>query len=359
MNILLFPCHSILEHDEYKMFHEMGHQVFSIGSYFDPTKPQDPIRPPIDDKDKPAFRSAWNRRMEAREVPKTFWNRFANKLLKWPWHDSLEKFPEELLDWADVIIIYHLDHIFLKHWRAIRRKKVIWRTIGQCLEGNEKRMKRFRDDGVLIVRYSTMERNIPNYIGEDAVIGFYKDPDEYHGWTGHEERVMLCGQSLLGRSDHVSYPALDHISKPFKRVIVGRGNHDLPDWIGKDLNYLELKEQIRVNRCGVYAGTKPASYTLFLMEMMMMGMPVVALGKKHCNYLGYDLYELPQIIDHGVNGFCSDDEDELIACIRKLMEDGDYARQIGNAGRQTAINRWGKARIRQEWTDFFAKLDAG
>jgi hypothetical protein len=31
-------------------------------------------------------------------------------------------------------------------------------------------------EGLEIVRYSPMERNIPGYIGEDALIRFYKDP---------------------------------------------------------------------------------------------------------------------------------------------------------------------------------------
>lgn len=356
MNILLFSCHSILEYDEYKLFHEMGHQVFSIGSYFNPTAPHDPIRPPIAAEDRPELRSAWDHRPSKKIVPTTFGERLKHSMWKRIGRESKDRIPQELIEWADVIIAYHNDDTFHNNWRSIRHKKVVWRTIGQSTKGNERRMKKFRRDGALIVRCSQMERNIPNYIGDDAVIHFHKDPEEYHGWTGHENRVMMCGQSFLRRPEFVSFPVLDRITKPFKRVIIGRDNAALADWIGRDLNYLELKEQIRANRCSVYAGTKPASYTLFLMEMMMMGMPVVALGKKLGNLPNYDLYELPHIIDHGVNGFCSDDENELIDCIGKLMSDWDCARRIGLAGRQTAIDRWGKAKIRQQWTEFFAKL---
>ena len=36
MKILYLPCHSVHEYDEVRMFHEMGHEIFSPGAYFNP-----------------------------------------------------------------------------------------------------------------------------------------------------------------------------------------------------------------------------------------------------------------------------------------------------------------------------------
>jgi len=47
MKILYLSCHSVLEFDEVKLFHELGHEVFSPGSYVEPLNPGDPMRPGI------------------------------------------------------------------------------------------------------------------------------------------------------------------------------------------------------------------------------------------------------------------------------------------------------------------------
>jgi len=48
MNILYVSCHSILEHDEIKLFSELGADVFSHGAYRNPQQVDDPKRPVLD-----------------------------------------------------------------------------------------------------------------------------------------------------------------------------------------------------------------------------------------------------------------------------------------------------------------------
>ena len=45
LRMLYLSCHSILEHDEIKLFTELGIDVFSHGAYLDPNAPDDPMRP--------------------------------------------------------------------------------------------------------------------------------------------------------------------------------------------------------------------------------------------------------------------------------------------------------------------------
>jgi len=87
----------------------------------------------------------------------------------------------------------------------------------------------------------------------------------------------------------------------------------------------------------------PMRYTslpLAVVEAMTIGMPVVALATT----------ALPDVIEDGVNGYISQDPDELIARMRGLLEDPELARAIGARGQQTARERFGLDRFNADWT---------
>ena len=72
--------------------------------------------------------------------------------------------PDAILDWLgdDGIIIYHhyLDRLFgqwdrIKDWmRGSSQRRVIWRSVGQSVEWNERQAAPFRKDGLERVAYS-------------------------------------------------------------------------------------------------------------------------------------------------------------------------------------------------------------
>jgi glycosyltransferase involved in cell wall biosynthesis len=117
-----------------------------------------------------------------------------------------------------------------------------------------------------------------------------------------------------------------------------------------------MKQKMRDARAYIYTGTQPASYVLNLIEAMMTGIPIVALGPKHGNSLNIgkdaDLYEIPDIINNGVNGFWSDDIEQIREWTRALINDVRLARRIGEMGRQRAIELFGMEVIKQKWSDF-------
>jgi glycosyltransferase involved in cell wall biosynthesis len=87
----------------------------------------------------------------------------------------------------------------------------------------------------------------------------------------------------------------------------------------------------------------------------MTGIPVVAIGRVLANigvYVGVDTYEVDKIIQNGVNGFCSDNKEELRKDIEFLFEHPEEAKQIGEAGRKTAIELFGKENIAKKWREF-------
>lgn len=338
MKILYLSVHSILEHDEYKLFTELGHQVFSIGSYINPTTPHDPKRPSV----------------------KAPVNEY---LLNVALQSSQDNLHEKMIEWADVIIIMHRPDWVNSNWEKIKHKKVILRTIGQNTPDQELQLQSARSQGLKIVRYSPEEKRIQGFAGEDAVIRFYKDPEEFCGYTGEIPAVLNVTQSMKERSMFCGYSYFKQATDGFQRHLYGTQskNPDLSPmddelWSGQ-LSFEDLKKAYRQHRVYFYTGTYPASYTLNFIEAMMTGIPIVAIGRELANlrYFNMDAYEVDKIIQNGVNGYVSDDINQLKGYLLEMMENPDKAREIGEAGRKTAIELFGKEKIRKEWDDFYTR----
>lgn len=63
--------------------------------------------------------------------------------------------------------------------------------------------------------------------------------------------------------------------------------------------------------------------------------------------------DIPSIIEHGVNGFMSNDEDELRAYITQLIGDPGMAHDMGVNARGTILNRFSEKRFVEEWNETF------
>lgn len=330
MKILYLSCHAILEYDELKLFEEMGIEYFSLGSYINPLQPVDPIRPALTQKpDEWAYKHAPDR----------------NNL------------PVEFLDKFDLIIVMHVKEWIINNWEKLRGRNVIWRTIGQSIPSYEQDLFAYRQQGLKVVRYSEREVYIDNNIGCDTIIPFYKDPNEFGMWNGQQHEAMALNQDMKNRAEFCNYDAFVEIAKGLPVKLYGTKNEASGDLSGGYLSYDDMKQKMRDCRAYIYTGTQPASYTLNFIEAMMTGIPVVALGAKHGNSLKLagEVYEIPYIIQNGVNGFVSDDIEVLRNYIRTLMTDEKTAARIGHMGRQTAIERFGKEVIKLKWQKLFNK----
>src|SRR3990167_3718988 len=133
MKIHYLSAHSILEYDEVKLFTEMGHMVFSNGSYLDPKGHFSLPRPGIPNA--------------------PFFEEYANIARR----TSRTALPKELIDPFDVIIVSHLPELLFPNWENIKHKRVVWRSIGQSLPHIERKLRPLRNS-LKIIRYSPMER---------------------------------------------------------------------------------------------------------------------------------------------------------------------------------------------------------
>jgi len=342
MNILLLLAHSIEEFDQIKLLSELGYDVFSIGGYIDPAAPHDPKRPALPNAP---------RHPELRAVVDNLGT--ADNL------DAAKRhIPDDLIDWADTIIVHHYEHTWLvPQWERIKHKRVIWRTVGQSVEYNERMMAPLRSEGLQIVRYSPKERSIPGYAGEDALIRFYKDPDEWQGWTGEVPSVINFTQHLYQREPYTNWGFWNEATRSLRAVAMGPGSEVIRGVGEQTLE--QMQDWLRQARAYLYTGTQPASYTLGLIEAMMTGIPVVSIGPGHMTVFPYgpSLFEGHEIVS-AVDGAgwhwkpWSDDPGEARNLLSALVSSRSFAAEQSRVQRDRAIELFGKEKIGAEWAAF-------
>ena len=195
MKILLLSCHAILEFDELKLFHELGLDVFSHGAYLRFNQPME-MRPAICAEDNTD-----------------------EKILEQALNCTKENLPREFIDNFDIILVMHNPTWIINNWDKMSDKIVIWRTIGQSTSDVERSLAPYREKGLKIIRYSESERTLPNYIGEDAVIMFYKDANEFKDWNGNEKQIITVAQSMPSRATFCNYDMFLRATDRFQRKV--------------------------------------------------------------------------------------------------------------------------------------------
>jgi glycosyltransferase involved in cell wall biosynthesis len=326
--------HAILEYDEVQLLTDLGHEVFSNGAYIDPKGHITLPRPPIKGgKFFPEYAEL------SRRFPRT-------------------KLPKELIDPFDVIVVMHGPRVISENWDNIKHKNVVWRTIGQSVNGIEELLRVPRDEGLKIIRYSPKERNLSSYIGEDSLIRFCKDEDEYCGWSGETDDVVTFAQSLKGRRDFCHYDEIFAVIEKFDGKIYGPGNEDIGKYNGGSIPYEDQISVMQKSKVMVYGGTWPASYTLSFMEAMMTGLPIVAISKQLAHiqkFEHFDFYEVDEILAN-IDGAVCDSIEQMVDRTEAFINDNEYANSISKKQRELAIQLFGKSTIKNQWDEFLKSL---
>jgi glycosyltransferase involved in cell wall biosynthesis len=342
VNILSMTAHSIEEYDMVRMFTDLGHDVFSPGAYMVPSEPGDDMRPALPDAPHhPDLAAIVNNTTMHHEHGPT-WAVKAN-------------LPPEFLEWADVVMIHHaLEQWLYPQWPKLKAsgKRIIWRTVGQSGHENEWVAQPIVRDGLEVVRYSPRESVIPNFAGEDTMIRFYKDPDEYTGWHGSDPRVLVITQNPVERQAHVGTGWMLEVLKDLPHRIIGPQT-EVIGGEGK-VSPSELIEAMRSARVMLYTGTIPASYTLGLIEAMMTGTPVVAIGPQAWSWAARQQYPYASRLyeGHAIAPLFADNPSEARTMLQELLNDADHAAHVGAIGRERAITLFGKDRVYKAWDDW-------
>lgn len=344
MNIALLGAHNIEEYDSLSLLTELGYDCFAIGGYSNPAEPVELLRPAIPNAPYfPDLEAACHaKRVEHEKDGEVLPN--GRAVIDWAKADL----PDEVLDWADVIMVSAFEHTWIApQWARLKEsgKRIVWRTIGQSGPDNERLMRPFHDDGLEIVRYSPNEASLPNYAGEDALIRFYKDPDEWAGWTGEVGVVTNVTQGLYQRHPFTNWEYWSLATGDLPNLPVGQGSEVLggPGVVSFEM----MKKVLRSSRCYLYTGTQPASYTLGFIEAMMTGIPMVSITKAWMQQPL--LFEADELVT------AQTDPADAASLLRLYLNDHDAAALEGATQRQRAIDLFGKAAIGKLWRLFLGE----
>lgn len=337
--ILIISVHPVLEYDERHLFTELGYQCFSLGFYSD-----------FDHKSSDSLRTAFSDNAFLSEARNLFINSGCQIT---PDDPATYLLSQAFVDFFDIIVVHHNYHFIVRNWISIRHTKVVWRTIGQELSVPERSLMPYREHGLFVVRWSPAEREIDGYIGEDAIIRASKRRSEFLNWRPFDERIVTFNNNFSAREKALSKDFYMECIEGLPAMVYGLGNDDLSNWGG----ILSAAEQIDIlskASAAFITGTYPAPYTLGFIEAWMAGTPVVHVGieilRKSFSIL---TFEIPQLIENGVNGFIANNVTEARSALINLQADKEMAYSISRQGIASAERYFGWERGLHEWAAFF------
>jgi len=336
--VLILASHAVAEYDDTRMFHDLGYDVFTPGGYEDPRQGTEGIRPPLPSV--PFHADLAQRCREQREA-------FGEPGYHIDWAKA--RLHDDVIDWADVIIVHHFPKVWIaEQWERIRHKRVVWRTCGQSDPATEAVMADL--DGLQIVRYSPKERaafeRVGCFAGETALIRFGKYPDDYGPYIGDWAVIGNVTQDMVARGDSTGLGFWRKFTDPFPAMPAGKGSEALPGGIGA-LSYPDMLDYLRHIRTYFYTGTIPASYTLGLIEAMLSGVPVVAIGLKTDSLDHQWLHTISEAHDIVNPGLMLYD-----IPLAAYLENREYAAMRGAEQRAKAIELFGIETVGAQWVDF-------
>jgi glycosyltransferase involved in cell wall biosynthesis len=115
-----------------------------------------------------------------------------------------------------------------------------------------------------------------------------------------------------------------------------------------DIPYRDLHGRMAAYRF-LFSPIRYTSLPLAVIEALTIGMPVVALPTT----------ELPAVIENGRHGYLSSDMDELVGHMKRLLQDEEEARYLGENARRLAQERFSIDRFCRDWNEAFEEACAG
>jgi len=128
--------------------------------------------------------------------------------------------------------------------------------------------------------------------------------------------------------------------------VVGKDSEKIPNVKGGTAN--GLKDLVsRYNDCKVFLNTSTISpVPTSLLEAMACGCAVVTTAT--CM--------IPEIMENGVNGFCSNDESQLVAHVKELLADENLRTSMGQKARETVLTKFSEEKFINNWNQTFDKV---
>lgn len=164
------------------------------------------------------------------------------------------------------------------------------------------------------------------------------DTKTFNGWQGKDNKTLINCDWYQNKKNITGFPLLEQINKQLPINLMGiNPGVSSP---AKDLNDLVDKY---VN-CPVFLNTSNwLSCPIELLEAMSVGCPVVTTKTT----------DIQDIIINGENGFITNDVEELIKYCKELINNKELASKIGEEGRKTIVEKFGKKIFVEKWNEIF------
>jgi glycosyltransferase involved in cell wall biosynthesis len=199
------------------------------------------------------------------------------------------------------------------------------------------------DPGVLLVHCTAFNRlmwdngEVPTRVIDHGVIA----PNaRYSGELG---KGLVVINHIARRGRRLGFDVFQQVKRQLPLDLVGMGAEEAGG-VGEVL-HAELPAVAARYRF-LFNPIRYTSMGLAVIEAMMCGVPVVALATT----------EMVTVIRDGVNGFIDTDLDTLVSRMESLLEKPERARELGEAARRTALERFGIERFVADWNDAFLKV---
>src|SRR3990167_6490944 len=335
--VLLMLSHSIEEWQQLSLLTDLGYDAWSLGGYIDPERPHSDLRPPLPHAARhPDLKAA----VDALGTPDNL-------------TAAQSHIPDAVLDWLGddgVICLHHKEERLWGDWprlldwkRGSAGRRIIWRTVGQSVENNERSATPYRMAGCERVAYSPREAAIPGYSGHDALISFWAEPAA-EPWAGTTREVIQVSQHLRQRDPFTNWTYWDSATRDLPRRAIGPGS-EVIGGPGK-VSHADMRAALRDSRAFLFTGSQPASYTLGLLEAMTAGIPTVSIGASWMRVFPYgpDLFE-----GHEIAPLTFDDPNGAFHALRRLLRDDDHAAEVSRQTRERAAAPFARGAPPAQW----------
>lgn len=159
-------------------------------------------------------------------------------------------------------------------------------------------------------------------------------------WKGDIPRGIVVINHIQQRGRITGWDVFEEVRRQVPVDLIGMGTLE-SGGLGEVLNP-QLPEFISRYRF-FFNPIRYTSFGLAVCEAMMTGMPIVAMATT----------EYVTVLKDGESGFIDTNIDKLIQGMRKLIDDAELARRMGETARQVAFDRFGISRFTSEWENIF------
>jgi len=180
-------------------------------------------------------------------------------------------------------------------------------------------------------------------IGTDGVIIHHGIDTDTFSPSGAEQEdyILSVANDFVKRDYCLNYSGWQRVTKDKKTKLVG--NTEGLSEAAKSVEELVLE----YNKCAVFFNSSTLSpIPTSLLEAMSCGCAVVSTAT--CM--------IPEIIQNGVNGFISNDENELREYIDYLLNNPEIRTSIGFHARKTILEKFSEKQFIDEWNNLFDQV---